>query len=38
MGCSNVVVGGKWPGKPEDATPFPATMTVDYVRVFGKVK
>ncbi len=30
----NVAVGGYWPGDPDAATPFPATMLVDYVRVY----
>lgn len=29
----NFAVGGDWPGKPDPGTPFPQTMTVDYVRV-----
>jgi beta-glucanase (GH16 family) len=33
----NVAVGGKFPGKPEKATPFPAELVVDYVRVYEKV-
>ena len=32
----NVAVGGFWPGFPDDTTPFPQTMYVDYVRVFSK--
>jgi beta-glucanase (GH16 family) len=28
----NVAVGGDWPGLPTDATPFPATMLVDWFR------
>ena len=31
----NVAVGGRWPGDPDPGTPFPATMLVDYVRVWG---
>jgi beta-glucanase (GH16 family) len=27
-------VGGDWPGAPDASTPFPATMSVDYVRVY----
>jgi beta-glucanase (GH16 family) len=27
-------VGGAWPGDPDATTPFPATMLVDYVRVW----
>ena len=30
----NVAVGGTFVGFPVDATPFPQTMTIDYVRVF----
>src|SRR5690606_28043525 len=30
----NLAVGGDWPGAPNDATIFPQTMTVDYVRVY----
>ena len=30
----NVAVGGNWPGAPDATTPFPATMDVDYVRVW----
>ena len=30
----NVAVGGKWPGYPDQTTPFPAEMEVDYVRVY----
>jgi beta-glucanase (GH16 family) len=30
----NVAVGGNWPGPPDNATPFPERMFVDYVRVF----
>jgi beta-glucanase (GH16 family) len=32
----NVAVGGQWPGSPDGTTTFPQTMTVDYVRVYGK--
>ncbi|GAA0588954.1 family 16 glycosylhydrolase [Kribbella sandramycini] len=30
----NVAVGGDFPGPPNNATPFPARMLVDYVRVY----
>ncbi len=33
----NVAVGGNWPGAPDNSTPFPQTMYVDYVRVFEKI-
>lgn len=31
----NLAVGGLWPGVPDDSTPFPATLAVDHVRVWG---
>jgi beta-glucanase (GH16 family) len=30
----NLAVGGTWPGNPDKNTAFPATMLVDYVRVY----
>ncbi len=30
----NLAVGGDWPGSPDAATPTPADVVVDYVRVF----
>ncbi len=30
----NLAVGGEWPGPPDAATPSPAEMEVDYVRVY----
>lgn len=30
----NVAVGGNWPGYPDNSTEFPATMLVDYVRMY----
>ena len=32
----NVAVGGNWPGYPDATTTFPATMLVDYVRVYQR--
>jgi beta-glucanase (GH16 family) len=32
----NLAVGGEWPGSPDKTTPFPAVMTVDYVRVYQR--
>ncbi len=32
----NVAIGGNWPGNPDDTTPFPQKMIVDYIRVFEK--
>lgn len=31
----NVAVGGNWPGDPNGSSDFPATMEVDYVRVYS---
>lgn len=31
----NLAVGGDWPGVPDETTVFPATMLVDYVRVYA---
>jgi beta-glucanase (GH16 family) len=33
----NLAVGGRFVGKPDKATPFPAEMLVDYVRAYEKV-
>jgi beta-glucanase (GH16 family) len=30
----NMAIGGNWPGYPDATTPFPASMLVDYVRVY----
>ncbi len=32
----NVAVGGNLPGNPDNSTPFPQSMIVDYIRVFQK--
>lgn len=32
----NLAVGGQWPGDPSPATVFPATLLVDYVRVYAR--
>jgi beta-glucanase (GH16 family) len=32
----NVAVGGRFPGNPTNATVFPQTMAVDYVRVYSR--
>jgi beta-glucanase (GH16 family) len=32
----NVAVGGRWPGAPVASTALPASMDVDYVRVFQR--
>ena len=31
---ANLAVGGSWPGKPDAATQFPATMQIDYIRAW----
>jgi beta-glucanase (GH16 family) len=31
----NLAVGGNWPGSPDTTTTFPATLSVDSVRVTG---
>jgi beta-glucanase (GH16 family) len=30
----NLAVGGLWPGYPDDSTPFPAVLEVDWIRVY----
>lgn len=30
----NLAVGGEWPGNPDETTPFPGYMDLDYVRVY----
>lgn len=30
----NLAVGGEWPGAPDASTPFPAHMTIDWVRAY----
>jgi beta-glucanase (GH16 family) len=32
----NLAVGGNWPGPPDASTVFPASMLVDYVRVYQR--
>jgi beta-glucanase (GH16 family) len=31
----NLAVGGDWPGSPNTTTVFPASMLVDYVRIYA---
>ncbi|HEX8756717.1 MAG TPA: family 16 glycosylhydrolase [Steroidobacteraceae bacterium] len=31
----NIAVGGDWPGSPDSSSHFPATMRVDYVRLYS---
>ncbi len=33
---SNLAVGGDWPGQPDITTRFPATLQIDYIRVWQK--
>ncbi len=33
----NLAVGGYWPGDPDSSTVFPASMDVDYVRVYKRI-
>ncbi len=33
---ANMAVGGSWPGAPDATTDFPATMDIDYIRVWQK--
>jgi beta-glucanase (GH16 family) len=30
----NLAIGGSWPGPPDNNTPFPSEMLVDYVRIY----
>ena len=32
----NLAVGGAWAGNPDGSTPFPARMTIDYIRAYQK--
>lgn len=31
---ANLAVGGEWPGAPNEETPFPSALTIDYVKVW----
>jgi len=33
----NLAVGGDWPRNPDNTTPFPASMDINYVRVYTKL-
>lgn len=33
---ANLAVGGDWPGDPDATTPFPASMDIDYIRVYKR--
>lgn len=30
----NLAIGGSWPGPPDQTTPFPSEMQVDYIRIY----
>jgi beta-glucanase (GH16 family) len=30
----NLAIGGSWPGAPDNTTPFPSEMLVDYIRIY----
>jgi beta-glucanase (GH16 family) len=30
----NLAIGGSWPGSPDNTTPFPSEMLIDYVRIY----
>ncbi len=32
----NLAIGGGYPGNPDNTTPFPQSLTVDYVRVYSR--
>ena len=31
----NLAVGGRWPGQPNQSTPFPGNFLIDYIRVYA---
>jgi beta-glucanase (GH16 family) len=33
---ANLAVGGRWPGPPDDATQFPSSMDIDWIRVYQR--
>src|SRR5690242_17978381 len=35
---ANLSVGGRWPGPPNDTTVFPQTYSIDYIRVYQRVR
>jgi len=32
----NLAIGGTWAGDPDGNTPFPAQMTIDYIRAYQR--
>lgn len=35
---ANLAVGGRWPGNPNDETPFPSEYQIDYIRVWQRAE
>lgn len=35
---ANLAVGGRWPGSPNNETPFPSEYQIDYIRVWKRVE
>jgi beta-glucanase (GH16 family) len=33
---ANLAVGGEWPGNPDETTPFPSYLEIDYIRVYQR--
>lgn len=33
---TNLAVGGNWPGHPDETTPFPAHLDIDFIRVYRR--
>eukprot|EP01121_Diplochlamys_sp_Union-15-3_P000460 TRINITY_DN10414_c0_g1_i4.p1 TRINITY_DN10414_c0_g1~~TRINITY_DN10414_c0_g1_i4.p1 ORF type:complete len:136 (+),score=20.37 TRINITY_DN10414_c0_g1_i4:237-644(+) len=34
---ANLAVGGSWPGYPDNSTPFPANMKIDWIRAYSLI-
>jgi beta-glucanase (GH16 family) len=34
---ANLAVGGSWPGYPDNTTPFPAYLDIDYIRAYARI-
>jgi beta-glucanase (GH16 family) len=35
---ANITVGGNWPGMPDNTTPWPAEMHIDYIRAYSELR
>jgi beta-glucanase (GH16 family) len=35
---ANITVGGNWPGMPDENTPWPAEMQIDYIRAYSELR